>query len=180
MPGFLAMVLREDIGEEGVIFASKPENKFLMEKTRQILLDIVCALIIGLVIFFFAGGFAWDMAEDFFGSPFSLEFVLGLFLFVSLLSALATCICRLFRIHFPPRKTEKRIAGVYLCLAILGIYPLMIVSAFALFTFSPEASQWLITRNLLSVLGMVLSVFWLATLSAKLLVRTHRQTIVDS
>ena len=149
-------------------------------KIRQILLDIVCALIIGLVIIFFAGGFAWDMAEDFFGSPFSLEFVLGLFIFVSLLSALATCICRLFRIRFSPRKTEKRIAGVYICLAILGVYPLMIVSAFAIFTFSSEASQWLIARNQLSVLGMILSVFWLAVLSAKLLVRTRRQTIMDS
>jgi hypothetical protein len=88
-------------------------------KTRQILLDIVCALIIGLVIFFFAGGFAWDLAEDFFSSPFDfLECVLGLFIFVSLLSALSTCICRLFRIHFTPRKAEKRIAVIYLCLAI--------------------------------------------------------------
>ena len=150
-------------------------------KTRQILLDIVCALIIGLVIFFFAGGFAWDLAEDCFGSPFSfLECILGLFVFVSLLSALATCICRLFRIHFIPRKAEKCIAAVYLCLAILGFYPLMVVSGFAIFTFSPEAGQWLITRNLLSVLGMVLSVVWLAVLSAKLLVRTRRQTIMDS
>ena len=95
-------------------------------KTRQILLDIVCALIIGLVIFFFAGGFAWDFAEDLLGSPFSfLECILGLFVFVSLLSALATCISRLFRIHFIPRKAEKRIAGVYFCLAAVGIYPLI-------------------------------------------------------
>ena len=150
-------------------------------KTRQMVLDIVCALIIGLAFFFFAGGFAWDFAKDLFGSPFSfLECVLGLFVFVSVLSALATCICRLFRIHFIPRKAEKRIAAIYLCLAILDIYPLMIVSAFAIFTFDPEASQWLITRNLLSVLVMVLSVFWLAVLSAKLLVRTRRQTMMDS
>ena len=145
-------------------------------KTRQILRDIVCALIIGLVLFFFAGGFAWDFAEDLFGSPFSfLECILGLFVFVSLLSALATCICRLFRIHFIPRKAEKRIAGVYLCLAAVGIYPLIAISLFSMLTFNPNESQWLITRNLLSVLGMILSVVWMAVLSAKLLVRTRRQ-----
>ncbi len=36
-------------------------------KTRQKLLDIVCILIIGLVCFFFAGGFAWNLVKDFFG-----------------------------------------------------------------------------------------------------------------
>ena len=117
-----------------------------------------------------------DFAEDLFGSPFSfLECILGLFVFVSLLSALATCICRLFRIHFIPRKAEKRIAGVYLCLAAVGIYPLIAISLFSMLTFNPNESQWLITRNLLSVLGMVLSVVWMAVLSAKLLVRTRRQ-----
>ena len=171
---------------EGVIFASKPKNTFLMKeslnmRTRQILLDIVCALIIGLVIFFFAGGFAWGFAKDLFGSPFSfLECVLGLFVFVSLLSALATCVCRLFRIHFIPRKTEKRIAAVYFCLAMVGIYPLIGVSLLSIFTLSPKESLWLITRNQLSILGMVLSVVWLAVLSAKLLVRTRRQTMMDS
>ena len=150
-------------------------------KTRQMLLDIVCVLIIGLVIFYFAGGFAWVFAEDLFGSPFSFfECVLGLFVFVSVLSALATCICRLLRIHFIPRKAEKRIAAVYFCLAIVGIYPLIGVSLLSIFTFSPEASLWLIARNQLSILGMVLSVVWLAVLSAKLLVRTRRQTMMDS
>lgn len=143
-------------------------------KARQILLDIVCALIIGLVIFFFAGGFAWDFAKDLFGSPFSfLECVLGLFVLVSLLSALATCICRLFRKHFIPREAEKRIAAV-------GIFPLIAISFFSMLTFNPNESQWLITRNLLSVLGMNLSFFWLAVLSAKLLARTRRQTMMDS
>lgn len=143
-------------------------------KARQILLDIVCAQIIGLVIFFFAGGFAWDFAKDLFGSPFSfLECVLGLFVLVSLLSALATCICRLFRKHFIPREAEKRIAAV-------GIFPLIAISFFSMLTFNPNESQWLITRNLLSVLGMNLSFFWLAVLSAKLLARTRRQTMMDS
>lgn len=90
-------------------------------KTRQKFLYIVCVLIIGLVCFFFAGGFAWDLAKDLFGRPFDfVECVLGLFIFVSLLSALATCICRLIRIHFNPSKAEKSVAVVYLCLAILG------------------------------------------------------------
>lgn len=145
-------------------------------KARQILLDIVCALIIGLVIFFFAGGFAWDFAKDLFGSPFSfLECVLGLFVLVSLLSALATCICRLFRKHFIPREAEKRIAAVYFCFAAVGIFPLIAISFFSMLTFNPNESQWLITRNLLSVLGMNLSVFWLAVLSAKLLARTRQR-----
>ena len=146
-------------------------------KTRQILLDIVCALIIGLVIFFFAGGFAWDLAGDFFGRPLDfIECVLGFFLFVCLLSSLATCICRLFRIHFTPRKAEKSVAIAYLCLAVLSVYPLLLVSAISTLTFRPEDSQWLITRNLLSVLGMLVSFIWLATLSAKLLIRTRRKT----
>ena len=150
-------------------------------KARQILLDIVCALIIGLVLFYFAGGFAWDFAKDLFGSPFSfLECVLELFVLVSLLSALATCICRLFRKHFIPREAEKRIAAVYLCLAAVGIIPLIAISLLSMLTFDPNESQWLITRNLLSVLGMDLSVFWLAVLSAKLLWRTRRQTMMDS
>ncbi|MBO6032887.1 MAG: hypothetical protein J6Q22_15730 [Prevotella sp.] len=149
-------------------------------KTRQILLDIVCVLIASLAIFFFAGGFAWDMAEDFFGLPFDfIECILGLFIIISLLSALATCICRLLRIHFTPRDTERRIAVIYLCLAVLGIYPLMVVSVFNTLTFSPGDSQWLITRNTLSVLGMDLSVFWLAVLCAKLLVRTRQKTEMD-
>ena len=161
----------------GVIFVGRESGLSLDMKNRQLFLDVVCALIIGLVIFFFAGGFAWDLAKDLFGSPFSfLECVLGVFVFVSLLSALATCICRLFRIHFIPRKAEKRIAGVYLCLAAVGILPLIAISAFAMLTFNPNESQWLITRNLLSVLGMILSVFWMAVLSAKLLVKTRRQT----
>jgi len=160
---------------EGVIFVGRGSGLSLDMKNRQLFLDIVCALIIGLVIFFFAGGFAWDFAKDLFGSPFSfLECVLGLFVFVSLLSAVVTCICRLFRIHFIPRKAEKRIASVYLCLAAVGIFPLIAISFFSMLTFNPNESQWLITRNLLSVLGMTLSVFWLAVLSAKLLVRTRR------
>ena len=144
-------------------------------KINQILLDILCVLIIGLDVFYFAGGFGWDLAKDFFGSPFYLvDCLVGLFIIISLLAAKATCICRLCRIHFKFRKTERIIAIVYLCLAVLSIYPLLIVSVFATMTFSPDASQWLITRNVLSVLAMDLSVFWLAVLSAKLLVRTRK------
>ena len=159
-------------------------------RIKQISLDILCFLILGLAVFFFAGGFAWDFAEDFFAFESHIEAVkglvegqveglVGLFIFISLLAAIATCICRLCRIHFKFRKVEKIIAIVYLCLAVLSIYPLLVISAFATMAFFPGASQWLITRNVLSVLAMLLSVFWLAVLSAKLLVRTRRQTIVS-
>ena len=143
-------------------------------RIRQILRDILCFLILGLAVFFFAGGFAWDMAEGFFGSPFDLvECLVGLFIFTSLIAAAATCVCRLCRVHFKFRKAEKIVAIAYLCLAVVSIYPLLIVSAFNTLTFSPGDSQWLIVRNNLSVLAMDLSVFWLAVLSAKLLVRTR-------
>jgi hypothetical protein len=145
-------------------------------RVRQILRDILSFLILGLAVFLFVGGFAWDLAEDFFGSPFDLvECLVGLFIFTSLSATIATCICRLCRIHFKFRKVEKTIALAYLCLAVLSIYPLLIVSAFATLTFSPDASQWLITRNMLSVLAMVLSVIWLAVLSARLLIRTRER-----
>ncbi|MBR5678324.1 MAG: hypothetical protein IKX20_09320 [Paludibacteraceae bacterium] len=144
-------------------------------RINQILLDILCILIIGLAVFFFAGGFAKDWAEDFFGSPFDLvDCLVGLFIITSLLAAIATCICRLCRIHFKFRKAERIIAIAYLCLAVLSIYPLLTISAFATLAFYPDASQWLIVRNNLSVLAMDLSVFWLAVLSAKLLVRTRK------
>jgi hypothetical protein len=55
----------------------------------------------------------------------------------------------------------------------LSLYPLLVVSVFSTLAFFPDASQWLIVRNNLSVLAMDLSVFWLAVLSAKLLVRTR-------
>ena len=143
-------------------------------RIKQILRDILCILILGLAVFFFAGGFAWDLAEDFFGGPFDdavVEWLVGIFIFTSLLAAIATCICRLCRVHFKFRMAKKNIAIAYLCLAVMSIYPLLVVSAFATMTFSPDASQWLITRNSLSVLAMNVSVFWLALLSAKLLVR---------
>ena len=147
-----------------------------MMRIKQILRDILCFLILGLAVFFFAGGFAWDLAEDFFGSPFDLvECLVGVFIFTSLAAVIATCICRLCRIHFQFRKVERIIAIVYLCLAVLSIYPLLFISAFATMTFYPDASPWLITRNILSVLAMVISVFWLAVLSARLLVRTRKR-----
>ena len=145
-------------------------------KIKQILGDILCFLILGLAVFFFAGGFGWDLAEDFFEIPFDpVECLVGLFIFTSLSAAIATCICRLCRIHFQFRKVEKIIAIVYLCLVVLSIHPLLLISAFATMSFSPDASQWLITRNILSVLAMLFSVFWLAVLSARLLVRTRKR-----
>ena len=145
-------------------------------RVRQILRDILSFLILGLAVFFFAGGFAWDLAEDLFGSPFDLvECLVGLFIFTSLSATIATCICRLCRIHFKFRKAEKTIAIAYLSLAVLSIYSLFIVSVFSTLTFSPDASLWLITRNILSVLAMVISVIWLAVLSARLLIKTREQ-----
>ena len=153
-------------------------------RIKQISLDILCLLILGLAVFFFASGFAWDLATDLFDfeSLFDavkglvdgqVEGLVGLFIFTSLLAAIATCICRLCRIHFKFRKVEKSIAIVYLCLAVLSIYPLLLISAFATMTFYPDARLWLITRNTISALAMLLSVFWLAVLSARLLVRTR-------
>ena len=144
-------------------------------RIKQVSIDILCFLTLGLAVFFFAGGFAWDLAEYFFGGPFDsigclVECLIGMFIFTSLIAATATCVCRLCRIHFKFRKVEKIIAIVYLCLAVLSIYPLLFVSVFNTLTFSPNDSQWLITRNMLSVLAMDLSVFWLAVLSARLLV----------
>lgn len=141
-------------------------------KARQLLLNIVCVLILSLDIFFFAGGFARDLADEFISGPFDfIECVVGLFLIISLLSASTTCFCRLFRIHFAARSTERYIALGYLCLAALCIYPLALVSVFATMTFSPEAGRWFIIRNELSVLGMVLSITWMVVLCVKLLVR---------
>lgn len=146
-------------------------------RIKQILSDILCLLIIGLDVFCFAGGFAWDLGKDFFDSPFEVEglveCLVGLFIFISLAAATATCICRLCRVHFKFRKVERIIAITYLCMAVLSFYPLLTVSVFSTMAFFPDASQWLIVRNNLSVLAMDLSVFWLAVLSAKLLVRTR-------
>ena len=145
-------------------------------RIKQVSIDILCFLILGLAVFFFAGGFAWDLAEDFFGGPFDsigclVECLVGMFIFTSLIAAIATCICRLCRIHFIFRKVEKVIAIAYLCLAVLSIYPLLVISVFATMTFSLDASNWLIIRNVLSILAMDLSVFWLAVLSVRLLVK---------
>lgn len=141
-------------------------------KARQLLLSIVCVLILSLDIFFFAGGFARDLADEFISGPFDfIACVVGLFLIISPLSASTTCFCRLFRIHFAARSTERYIALGYLCLAALCIYPLALVSFFATMTFSPEAGRWFIIRNELSVLGMVLSITWMVVLCVKLLVR---------
>lgn len=141
-------------------------------KARQLLLNIVCVLILSLDIFFFAGGFARDLADEFISGPFDfIACVVGLFLIISPLSASTTCFCRLFRIHFAARSTERYIALGYLCLAALCIYPLALVSVFATMTFSTEAGRWFSIRNDLSVLGMVLSITWMVVLCVKLLVR---------
>lgn len=77
-------------------------------KARQLLLSIVCVLILSLDIFFFAGGFARDLADEFISGPFDfIACVVGLFLIISPLSASTTCFCRLFRAPGCEMDTEQ-------------------------------------------------------------------------
>lgn len=90
-------------------------------KTRQILQDSVSVLIVAFSIFvlFFSGGVAGYVFKH---NP---------FLFVSMLSAIAISICRLFRVNYKPRKAEKIVAVVYLCLTLLlfsSIWNLLLLS----------------------------------------------------
>ena len=98
-------------------------------RIKQISLDILCFLILGLAVFFFAGGFAWDLAEDFFAFESPIEAVKGL--------------------------VEGQVEGLVGLFIFISLYPLLVISAFATMAFFPGASPWLITRNLLSVLAML-------------------------
>ena len=139
-----------------------------MKRTRQILQDIVSVLIVGLGVFvlFFSDGVAGYVFKH---NP---------FLFVSLLSAMAISICRLFRVDFKPRKAERIVAVVYLCLSLLLLFFNLEFTAFECFTFSVNSDPWDIRRITISVFFMVFCALWLAVQSAKLLVRTRRQTAI--
>ena len=127
-------------------------------KTRQILRDIVSVLIIVFSIFvvFFSGGIAGYVLKH---NP---------FLFVSMLSAAALSICRLFRVNFKHRKAEKIVAVVYLFVTILLLYFMMVFTAFECFTFSVDSDPWDIWRITVSVFFMDFCVLWLAVQSARL------------
>ena len=137
-------------------------------KTRQILQDSVSVLIVAFSIFvlFFSGGVAGYVFKH---NP---------FLFVSLLSATAICICRLFRVDYKPKKAEKIVAVVYLCLALLLVFFNLEFTAFECFTFSVDSDPWDIRRITISVFFMDFCALWLAVLSARLLVRIRQQTVI--
>ena len=137
-------------------------------KTRQILQDIVSVLIIALGIFvlFFSEGVAGYVFKH---NP---------FLFVSLSAAMAISICRLFRVDYRPRKAEKIVAVVYLCLSLLLLFFNLEFTAFECFTFSANSDPWDMMRITISVFFMEFCALWLAIQSAKLLVRTRRKTVI--
>lgn len=137
-------------------------------KTREVLRDIVSVMIIALSFFvlFFSGGVAGYVFKH---NP---------FLFVSMLSAIAISICRLFRVNYKPRKAEKIVAVVYLCLALLLVIFNLEFTAFECFTFSVDDDPWDIRRITVSVFFMDFCVLWLAVQSAKLLVKMRKQTVI--
>ena len=137
-------------------------------KTRQVLRDIVSVMIIALSIFvlFFSGGVAGYVFKH---NP---------FLFVSMLSAIAISICRLFRVNYKPRKAEKIVAVVYLCLTLLLFFFNLEFTAFECFTFSVDDDPWDIRRITVSVFFMDFCALWLAVQSAKLLVKMRKQTVI--
>ena len=137
-------------------------------KTREVLRDIVSVMIIALSFFvlFFSGGVAGYVFKH---NP---------FLFVSMLSAIAISVCRLFRVNYKPRKAEKIVAVVYLCLTLLLFFFNLEFTAFECFTFSVDSDPWDIRRITVSVFFMDFCVLWLAVQSAKLLVKMRKQTVI--
>lgn len=135
-------------------------------KTREVLRDIVSVMIIALSFFvlFFSGGVAGYVFKH------------NSFLFVSMLSAIAISICRLFRVNYKPRNAEKIVAVVYLCLTLLLVFFNLEFTAFECFTFSVDDDPWDIRRITVSVFFMDFCVLWLAVQSAKLLVKMRKQT----
>jgi len=140
-------------------------------KDRQLLLkDIVCALIVILGIFFLASRVI-DLVKNHldWDDVFNWNSLFLLFWMIGVIAAIAFSICRLFRIQFKQNKTERIIAFVYLCLAALTLYPLLLYTAFSTLTFSIYDSQWKIIRITTSVLSMDICVLWVSILSARLL-----------
>lgn len=162
-------------------------------KTQQVLRDIVSVMIIALGIFVIANGFIWNLLTDYvetvsfywsFDKSFSSldvpDALFLLFQLISLIASIAISFCRLFRVQFKENKTERVIATVYLCLAFLSIYPLLMFTAFTAWTFFPDASKWYILAVSISVYYLDFCILWLSIQSAKLLVRTRQQTNEES
>ena len=103
-----------------------------------------------------------------------------LFQLISLIASIAISFCRLFRVQFKDYKTERVIAIVYLCLAFLSIYPLLLFTAFTAWNFRVDDTKWYILAVSTSVYYLDFCILWLSVQSAKLLVRTRRQTNVES
>lgn len=162
-------------------------------KTRQILRDIVSVMIIALGIFVIASGFVWSLLTGYargvafnwsydksFSSLGVLDALFLLFQLISLLASVAISFCRLFRVQFKENKTERVVAIVYLCLAFLSIHPLLLFTAFTAWTFYADDPKWYILAVSTSVYFLDFCILWLSVQSAKLLVRTRRQTYVES
>ena len=139
-------------------------------KVKQVLPDIFCALIVILGLFSLASGVIglvkyhldWEDLLNW-------DSILLLFWIISVIAAIAFSICRLFRIRFIQSKAERIIAVVYLCLAVLTVYPLLFYTVFSTLTFSIYDSQWKVIGITTSVLSMDLCVLWVSILSARLL-----------
>ena len=131
---------------------------------RQLLLDIVCVLIVILGLFSLAGSII-----GFKNSNLDWEDVFLLFWMISVIAAIAVSICRLFRIRFKQSKTERIIAVIYLCIAFLSLYPLVVYTGFNTLTFSIYDSRWKVIRVITAVLSMDVCVLWISILSARLL-----------
>ena len=162
-------------------------------KTREVLRDIVSVMIIALGIFVIANGFVWNLLTDYvetvsfywsFDKSFSSldvsDALFLLFQLISLMASIAISFCRLFRVQFKDYKTERVIAIVYLCLAFLSIYPLLLFTAFTAWNFRVDDTKWYILAVSTSVYFLDFCILWLSVQSAKLLVRTRRQTNVES
>ena len=158
-----------------------------MMKTQQTLRDIVSIMIIALGIFVIANGFIWNLLTNYvetvsfnwsFDKSFSslglLDALFLLFQLISLIASIAISFCRLFRVQFKEYKTERVIATVYLCLAFLSIYPLLLFTAFTAWTFNADDSKRYILVVSTSVYFLDFCILWLSVQSAKLLVRTRR------
>ena len=132
-------------------------------KVRKLLLDIVCVLLFILGVFSLACcvvGFVKDnLGLDVFIS----------FWIISAIAAIAVSICRLFRVRFKQKKTERIIAVVYLCIAVLTLYPLVIYTGFNTLTFSIYDSRCKMICIITAVLSMDVCVLWMSILSARLL-----------
>ena len=133
-------------------------------KVRQLLLDIVCVLIVILGVFSLASSVIGLVKLNL-----NWEDVILLFWMTSVIAAIAASICRLFRVRFKPTKTERIVAVIYLGIAVLTLYPLLIYTVFNTCTFSIYDSRWKIAWIITAVLSMDACVLCMSILSARLL-----------